>query len=296
MPDNNARNPYPILNRMTTEELDALLAQMFLAPDEEELDTDYIAAILEVMKQREAADTPQVDVDAAWQEFQERYQEACCSSDAGDLPESDSSHLDQIPDYTPESAPGARKRFRALRIIAVLAALVAVLCGLSSAFGLDFLRFFGFWKADDFRYTSAAELTDPSAQDANPFASLRVMVANYTDTPAVPYWSPDGTEVNGEVSIVEHMDGVRIFEQFSYNHKTFSIAVRIYNEEPENYYSTYPGEEKSMEQYTFNGIVYHIIRNYDKYSITWLNGNIEGLIQGDLEVEDLKIMVDSIYK
>ena len=45
---------YPFLEQMRTEELEALLQQEFAAADGGEPDVDYIMAIMEVMKQRDA--------------------------------------------------------------------------------------------------------------------------------------------------------------------------------------------------------------------------------------------------
>lgn len=45
---------YPFLEQMRTEELEALLQQEFTAADGGEPDVDYIIAIMEVMKQRDA--------------------------------------------------------------------------------------------------------------------------------------------------------------------------------------------------------------------------------------------------
>ena len=63
---------YPFLEQMRTEELEALLQQEFTAADGGEPDVDYIMAIMEVMKQRDAnPPAAEVDVDAAWRDFKE---------------------------------------------------------------------------------------------------------------------------------------------------------------------------------------------------------------------------------
>ena len=56
---------YPFLEQMRTEELEALLQQEFTAADGGEPDVDYIMAIMEVMKQRDAnPPAAEADVDA----------------------------------------------------------------------------------------------------------------------------------------------------------------------------------------------------------------------------------------
>ena len=64
---------YPFLEQMRTEELEALLQQEFTAADGGEPDVDYIIAIMEVMKQRDAnPPAAEADVDAAWRDFKDR--------------------------------------------------------------------------------------------------------------------------------------------------------------------------------------------------------------------------------
>ena len=89
---------YPFLEQMRTEELEALLQQEFTAADGGEPDVDYIMAIMEVMKQRDAnPPAAEADVDAAWRDFKENYQGQASAYETEVLPERDSSHLDQIP-------------------------------------------------------------------------------------------------------------------------------------------------------------------------------------------------------
>ena len=86
---------YPFLEQMRTEELEALLQQEFTAADGGEPDVDYIMAIMEVMKQRDAnPPAAEADVDAAWRDFKENYQGQASAYETEVLPERDSSHLD----------------------------------------------------------------------------------------------------------------------------------------------------------------------------------------------------------
>ena len=94
---------YPFLEQMRTEELEALLQQEFTAADGGEPDVDYIIAIMEVMKQRDAnPPAAEVDVDAAWRDFKENYQGQASAYETEVLPERDSSHLDQITSPSPK--------------------------------------------------------------------------------------------------------------------------------------------------------------------------------------------------
>lgn len=57
----------------------------------------------------------------------------------------------------------------------------------------------------------------------------------------------------------------------------------------------YEINDGQVEKYESSGITYYIVTNNETCGITWSNGNVEVLIQGDLTVPDLEKMVDSIY-
>ena len=48
--------------------------------------------------------------------------------------------------------------------------------------------------------------------------------------------------------------------------------------------------------YEVNGVAHYLMSNNETRMATWTNANVEVLIQGDLEFEDLEKMIDSIYE
>ena len=55
-------------------------------------------------------------------------------------------------------------------------------------------------------------------------------------------------------------------------------------------------DNEFSEPYEVDGIIHYIMSNNDTNSVAWVNGVVEGHIQGNLSVEDLKEMVNSIYQ
>ena len=144
---------YPFLEQMRTEELEALLQQEFTAADGGEPDVDYIMAIMEVMKQRDAnPPAAEADVDAAWRDFKENYQGQASAYETEVLPERDSSHLDQITSPSPK-----KKSRRILRAAVITAACIVILCGAASAFGFDILQAFADWTAETFGFVTPGQ-------------------------------------------------------------------------------------------------------------------------------------------
>ena len=282
---------YPFLEQMRTEELEALLQQEFTAADGVEPDVDYIMAIMEVMKQRDAnPPAAEVDVDAAWRDFKENYQGQASAYETEVLPERDSSHLDQITSPSPK-----KKSRRILRAAVITAACIVILCGAASAFGFDLLQAFADWTAETFGFVTPGQEEAEAPQD-DPYNTLRLAVSKETDIPTVPTWFPDGTVLIGNISVVEHLDKTRIQASFETNKGQFTIRVQIYNTVPEKYEGTYQVDNEFSEPYEVDGIIHYIMSNNDTNSVAWVNGVVEGHIQGNLSVEDLKEMVNSIYQ
>ena len=282
---------YPFLEQMRTEELEALLQQEFTAADGGEPDVDYIMAIMEVMKQRDAnPPAAEVDVDAAWRDFKENYQGQASAYETEVLPDRDSSHLDQITSPSPK-----KKSRRILRAAVITAACIVILCGAASAFGFDILQAFADWTAETFGFVTPGQEEAEAPQD-DPYNTLRLAVSKETDIPTVPTWFPDGTVLIGNISVVEHLDKTRIQASFETNKGQFTIRVQIYNTVPEKYEGTYQVDNEFSEPYEVDGIIHYIMSNNDTNSVAWVNGVVEGHIQGNLSVEDLKEMVNSIYQ
>lgn len=288
---------YPFLKDLDTEQLEQLLRQEFDSADAAEPDTDYIMAIMEVIREREMEPPGEArpDVDAAWRDFQENYQGQFAAYEPVDCG-SASNHPNQI-----LSSKKPRRKTLPLRIAVILAAAVALLSVASSAFGMDFFQAFVRWGSETFgfetketRMQGGSEET-PAAEGV--FKKLQMAVADETDAVVVPVWAPEGTEEKEAISIVNYIDGMRIAGVYTAKRGEFTIRIRIFDELPENYGTEYQmNKGQSQIPYEAGGVMHYLTDNYDNCMITWLNGNVEGHIQGSLSLEDLKKMVDSIYE
>lgn len=281
---------YPFLEQMRTEELEALLQQEFTAADGGEPDVDYIIAIMEVMKQRDAnPPAAEADVDAAWRDFKENYQGQASAYETEVLPERDSSHLDQITSPSPK-----KKSRRILRAAVITAACIVILCGAASAFGFDILQAFADWTAETFGFVTPGQEEAEAPQD--PYLELWLAVAEETDLPVVPNWAPKGTVSKEEVSVINRSDGVRLQATYINSQGEFTIRIQIYNSLPEEYFGVYQKNDHNVTKYDSGGIIHYLMENTETCSVAWLNGDIETLIQGNLTMGDLEKMVDSIYE
>ena len=289
------KRKYPIFEQLSTEELNNLLAQDFAAMDEEGPDVDYIMAIMEVINKRKQAAEHQTDVDAAWKEFQEQYQGQAAAFDRSNNCETDSSHRDQT-----SSAPPSSKKSHTLRILLIAAVMIALLGGTASGFGHVFQAVVN-WTAETFGFEAPygeKASTEPVIQ-ADPYINLRSAVAAYTDLPVIPYWAPEGTAktTDAGVQITERKESVLFSGSYQIGSRQFIIRVRVYNTASLSYTSTYQWDaQQTPLLYNAGGLNHDIVCNNQKSSAAWTNENVECLIQGDLNEEELKTMIDSIYE
>ncbi|WP_312159751.1 DUF4367 domain-containing protein [Oscillibacter sp.] len=288
---------YPPLEQLSTEELEKLLLQDFVAPSGSEPDVDYIMAIMEVIQKREAETSAAecVDVDKAWNDFKENYQEKSNSFVSDNFCEPHSSdHLNQI--HYKGRPP---KRLRVFRITAIAAALIVILCGTVSAFGANIFQALANWTVETFGFISAGTPEDDSHMSVipndDPFGELRAAVLAVTDIPLVPKWAPENTEVNGDISIVERANGTRILGTYDSEDGLFSIRIQTYDNIPSEYTGVYQKDAQEVLEYESSGIVHYIMSNNSTCGAAWINEDTECFIQGSFTVEEMEKMVDSIY-
>lgn len=290
MPDEGKGKSYPILEHMSVEELESLLAQDFTAFDDAEPDIDYIMAVMEVIKKKESENpqAEQIDVDAAWNDFRENYQGHADAFEPGRLQEPDSSHLRQI-----------KKKHRPLRIAAIVAVLIVVLCGAASAFGIEILQAIANWGAETFGFEPPFSVTQSVDEEVSsqkdPFGLIREAVADKTNISVIPTRAPHETKQIGKINVTERINGYSIQGSFETSSNQFTIRIRIYDETPENYDGVYQKDDNQVQEYEVGGVTHYFLTNLEISQVTWTQENVEVQIQGNLSLNDLEEMVNSIY-
>ncbi len=275
------------LRQQSTETLEQLLMQEFSVSDVE-MDVDYMKEIMEVMKGRQGAQTwatPE-DADAALKEFHESRH----AEEKIDSSESDSSPLIQIQTKKPQKQ---RKR-PALRAVSIAAALILLLCGTASAFGINVFRIIATWTSNTVQlifYGGEAE-NDPVA---DPFQELRETVASYSDAAVVPYWAPAESSLV-DIEAYERLDRISVRGSYYIGDIEIIIHYTIHTAESDLSNFLYQRDDTLTETYQSHGIEFYITSNVEKNSVLWVSQNVECMIQGELSIADLEKMVDSIFE
>ena len=284
--DNKKEKLRSLLAGKTIEELEELLALDF-TEEKTEVDADYISAILEVIEEREQ-DKEITDTETAWEEFQEYYK--LSKEEKLEAGRTESPNLDHH--HKTEQCQKPRKTFKLIRNAAVAAVLVSLLC--STAMGWNLFQIIAEWTEETFQFLTRQGQNELPEVEA--LVHLQQAVADYTDIPCVPQRAPERTQEKGNLWINEQSSRCSIGMGFTADGRMFTIYVFIHDSFPDSYSSMYQKDVTIHEEYVVNGISHYLTRNNDSLSAMWTNQNIEGHIQGELTLEEMKQMIDSIYK
>lgn len=303
MAANTENEKYAYLNRLSTQELKDMLRADFEA--ECEIEIDCIFHILEVIGDREKENTEAQlpDANKAWEEFQQYY----------NIPEGKGVSL-----YPYEQADRGKTPVSPLRgflrkphfesfykyrwlgnVTAALLFLIILFSGtlIAQAFGLDVFGTLGRWTEETFRFVPG----DDSTSKGPDFASEE----NYTTIQEalercdirenlVPSWYPAGMTAS-ETKIFRDEYSITVYCSFSNEEsKFFNIDVTLYQSANDIGDFIFEKDDTPVDQYTRNEKTFYIFSNEDTLTATWASGNLVETISGNLQIEELKKIIDSI--
>ena len=293
----NEQTPtYSRLDRLSTEELKKLLYRDFMASEDEDLDPEYLTAILEVIHEREEQDDsiPPVDVDAAWQDFQDYYLDLD-SSQCDDSPQQEA-----LPHSSPSGrSPKSKRRPLWFRLLPAAVVIFAVFLSgpvMTSAFRFNLFEVIAGWTSEQFTFSVPWRTKEAEEQPTeDPYEYLRSTVAMFTDNLVVPKWFPPGTQSVTKIMQETMSDKTRIKVTYEYDNGSFYFAIYFYDV-PQEESPVYQKDDNIIAKHVTHGITHYIMQNNGKSTAAWRNGNVEVIIQGDLTIDELEEMIDSIYE
>ncbi|MCD7760833.1 MAG: DUF4367 domain-containing protein [Clostridiales bacterium] len=287
---------FSALDAMTTEELQEVLRRDSLLPEDAPSDTEKILHIMGLLAQREP---DAVDVEGAWQTFNEQYRPHPEDAGTGDTAQTG-------------EAPSRRRPLRRLfRTAAVLAAAVALLVTgtiTASAFGYNVTETVSQWLES----LSGEPWTDDLAtarwsdgvfffeceDAANPdWVGARKTLERHRAGAFVdllPIWMPEGTE---------RVDSATMEYDIFYSEKLFyalpdgvefSIRMTVFSNSQYISLFTADWDGSDVEVYDSNGKTVYLIPNGEGMTGICVDDYMETIIAGTLTAEELQNMFDSI--
>lgn len=278
------------LEQLSTEQLEDILRADLASEDQE--NDEAVFHILEVLEKREKENPSGrlPDVDQAWQEFQKYY----------NIPEGEGESLYPIrndQEKRSASVPTKTRRvFRPRKILVVAAVLILMFGGMltAQAAGVDVFGAIGRWTEETFHFElpinhdDLAGETDYNLRNASQKAGLPGSVA--------PIWCPEGfipkTPTNTHVE--DYVD-TAVCEYINENeNRSYFVDISYYYNSADVEATIFEKDGSEVVTYSSNRGTFYIFSNIDVLAATWSNGHLSITIAGDLQLEELEKIIDSI--
>lgn len=262
------RNRFAQYDTMATEALEELLR---LDAQEPESDTDKILYIMEVLAERKKSHTGNT-AQQAYESFKQNY-----------MPEAQ------------QPAPTQTKgRFpcwlRGLTAAAAVLVILLVGSATAKAFGFNLWKTVIQWTQETFHF---GDQGNPEPDNSLEFDSLQAALEE-GNTPSwlAPTYIPEGYQLTD--IIFERTPVKKIYKaKYINGEKLISITVQDYLDNDPVFVEQ---SENLVEEYKASGIVYYIISDVAQMKAKWITGPYDCSISGNVTVEELKMMIDSIEK
>ncbi|MDO5153226.1 MAG: DUF4367 domain-containing protein [Eubacteriales bacterium] len=266
---------------METEALEEILRLDAEAPEGQEPDTELLLYVMGVLADRKRnSDNPGKTAQEAWDSFQRHY--LPCGEEESNSQETESEK------YTPW--------LRRLIAAAAVVTLIFLIPLTASALGWeDIWPAVAKWAKETFSFVSRenTEVSVPSPEDEENYTSLReALEDNNRNADMIPTWIPDGYEFK---SLKKDVTPIREAYIANYVNGDNVLTVRV-----QTYMSkdaqNIEIEEEDSEVYIASEKKYYIFKNEDQIRAVWIVDSYECIISGDLSLDEVKTMIDSIGK
>lgn len=261
---------------MTTEELEEILRLDAQAPEEQESDTEMILYVMEVLaaRKRNNGHTGKTALEA-YESFKQNYP-----------PEINNNEIaSEDPTKTRITFP---HWLRSLTATAAVLAILLVGSVTAQAFGLNIWEAVVRWTQETFQF---GEWGNPNVDI--PYASIQEAIEK-GNVPRflVPTWIPDGYEMV-EITVDRSPVAKKYGAKYTKGDQFLTITVRDYLDNVPVYVEQSDG---LVEEYEVAGVTYYLFENYDVVKAVWIVDSYECYISGNVTIEELKQMIDSIVK
>lgn len=275
---------YSRYDAMETEELEEILRLDSEAPPEQESDTEAILYVMEVLanRRRNTTNTGKT-APQAWESFQQHY----LSEEEGCL-----KHTSEVKKPV---RTGRTWLHRSLAAAAVIALLVCIPLTARAFSWQELWNAVAKWAKETFSFVSGedTQVCEPETEDTLQYDSLQQLLSEARgEEDLVPAWIPDRYQLE---EIVINEDPIRstYFASYLNGEETLKIFVQFYlTTDSENI----EVEKEPLEIYEVSGVQYYIVANDEQLRAVWTKDSYECYISGDLTIEEIKKMIDSIGK
>ena len=261
---------------MSIGELEEILRADAMGPERDDSDVDEILYVMEVLaKKRRQNGTAGKTALEAYQEFQQHY----------------------LPMVEEESKPRRKSNVIPFRRIAAVAASLVLVFSLSitaNAFSFrDVWDAVVTWAQETFSFSMGVEVSEPMTTDNLEYSSLEdALSRNNRSFAYIPSWHPDGYSVIEIIADVNPIQETYI-AVYSNGEDFYKLSLKTYlDRQPEQIERS----DDLFEIYTVSNVDYYLFSNTNQNRAAWLVGPFECYLSGNLTMDELKLIINSIEK
>lgn len=202
--------------------------------------------------------------------------------------------------------PVRHRWLRAVQLAAVLAALLMMATIVTAAAGYDIWRMLAEWTAEDMtlapgriQYAGQDDIHIPEGPEE--YANIQEALTAYGfDRPVIPKRLPEG--FTQDELIVDHCtkdDLIVFLAAYKREGRYLFLQVTIYMENEYrsgDNFGDWQKDEGDPVPYEAGGVTHLLATNVGRPVGLWASGPAECAISGDITMEELKEMIDSIYE
>ena len=265
---------------MTTEMLEEILRLDVEAPEEQESDTEEILYIMEVLAQRKGNNghTGKTALEA-YESFKQDY-----------MPETDNIENPSISNKKAKTKARQLRRLRTLSATAAVLAIVILGSITAKAFGVDIWETVVKWTQETFHF---GEWGSSNTGNNLPYTSLQeALEKGNASMELVPTWIPDSFELV-DISVEQTPLQKTYRAKYENGEQLLRITVQEYIDKGPFYVEQ---NEGLVEEYEVSGISYYLFKNNKRTQAVWVVDSYECRISGELTIDELKTMINSIEK
>ena len=258
---------------MSIGELEEILRADAMGPERDDSDVDEILYVMEVLakKRRQNGIAGKTALEA-YQEFQQHY-----------LP-------------VDKEEPKRKSNVIPFRRIAAVAASIVLVFSLTTtanAFSFrDVWDAVVTWAQETFSFSMGIEVSEPLPSDTCEYASLEEALLRAKHNVSIPTAFPSGYEFVDVIVDQNPMQDVFI-GIYSNGNQQLKISVRSHLLDQSEWVEQSAG---LLEIYHAFGIDFYIFSNHEQIQAAWTTSTYECYISGELSIEEMKMIIDSIGK
>ena len=296
MSKNNQYESDAYLDQLSMEQLEDLLRADLNSPDEE--NDEAVFHILEVMKKREKENpTGRLpDKNKAWKEFQEYYNipegEGESLYPTYSEPENDDKNIQTLKTNEPRTRP----RFRMRRGLVVAAILIVMFGSMltAQAAGVDVFGAIGRWTEENFQFVLPTTNQSDTVGINDDFQKASEKFG--LPSSFVPTWCPEGfTSAEPlEEHIKNHSDSISCQYTNTTENKFYLVTISQYYSADILNATVFEKDDSSVITYQSNGKNFYIFSNLENLTATWADENYCITITGEITLDQIKNIIDSI--